>query len=77
MTKVPVDYRVETGVPVPVEVASKSIPIGNLDVGESILFPKARRAYVQTKASRLKKSDGMEFTVRVVDDKHCRVWRKA
>jgi hypothetical protein len=76
MAKVAVDYRVEDSVPIPVEVASKSIPLRDLRVGQSILFPRDRRAYVQTKASRLKR-EGKTYTVRVVDDKHCRVWRKA
>lgn len=72
---VPVDYKVEDSVPIPVRVANKSIPIEDLEVGQSILFPLDRRPYVQTKASRLKGS-GKVFTVSKVDDKNARVWRK-
>lgn len=74
--EVQIDYRVEDGIPVPVSVGSTSIPLRELQVGQSILFPRSRRAYIQTKASRLKK-EGMKFTVRTVDDKNCRVWREA
>jgi urease accessory protein UreE len=74
--RVTVNYPIEEGIAIPVKVASKSIPIQNLEVGQSLLFPLDRRSYVQTKASRLKSDEGRLYEVHKVDNKNCRIWRK-
>lgn len=73
MTDIQVDYTVDTGVPVPVR--TMAVPVGELGVGESVLFPIEKRPTVQSRASKLKKSRGMEFTIKKVSDTECRVWR--
>lgn len=72
MTDIPVEYTVDEGVPVPV---SRGLPLTTLEIGQSILFDTSRRAYVQTRVSRIKAQTGKEFKVRKVSDKSCRVWR--
>lgn len=74
MVKIKVHYQVDKGVPIPVS-RRPGLPLNELEVDESILFPKERRSYVQTRASKVAKETGKEFTVRVVDDTNCRVWR--
>lgn len=58
--------------PIPVRV---SHPMDRLEVGESYSFPLAKRASVQTTASRIKKEHGKEFTIKKIDDEVARVWR--
>lgn len=77
MANIPVDHVIENDVPIPVEVSSRVMPLRGLEVGQSILFPRERERYVRTKAARLKKSEGLVYTVHVVDEKHARVWRTA
>lgn len=73
---IPVRYEVEDSVPIPVHRAPyNAVPLSELEVGESILFPRADRSKVQTQASRLKKAKKGVFTIRVIDESHCRVWR--
>lgn len=78
MTKVPV-YKIDKDVPVPeapdpVELNS-SMPLEDLEVGESFEFPADKRSYVQSRVSGLKRRKGLEFTVRRMDELTCRVWR--
>lgn len=69
-----VDYKVETGVPIPVQ-RSEPLPLRGLKVGESILFPMKRRTTIMSYASRLKRKEGMQFTTKKVDENSCRIWR--
>lgn len=71
---IPVKYEMETGVEVPVGRLG-SIPLQQMEVGGSFVFPKGKRQSVSAKASKLKKARGMEYTVRTLDEKNCRVWR--
>jgi len=73
--KIDVQYEVETGVPVPVRNTSPRLSIGRLEVGQSIVFSLEKRATVQSNASRIKKYEGKEFTIKKIDDKQCRIWR--
>lgn len=67
---------IENDVPLPEERSGyKSIPLSDLDVGESMLFSQAERSKVQSHASRLKKSKGKVFTIRAIDKDKVRVWR--
>lgn len=70
------EFKIDSDVPIPApKSSSPNVPIENLQVGESILFDKELRPKVQIAASRLKQAEGKEYTVRVVDDNNCRVWR--
>lgn len=71
------DISIDKGVPLPKkrQPTIAQYPIDKLDVKESILFPKEHRNRVQVLVTNYKKRSGKEFTVRVVDDKNCRVWR--
>lgn len=72
MVKIPVT-TIDTGVPIPDSVVN--YPLKDLDVGDSFVFPKEKRASVQSKASLVKKETGREFTVSKIDDTNCRIWR--
>jgi hypothetical protein len=67
-------FNIEADVPMP-EPFKGSLPLDNLEVGESFEFDSELRNKAQSLATRLKKSKGKEFTVRLVNEKHCRVWR--
>lgn len=73
MVHIPVDVKVDEGVPIPVQRIS--VPLDSLEVGQSFEFPLAKRSSVQSLASRLKKSTGKTFTVRTIDQNKARVWR--
>jgi len=66
-------YKIESGVP----MADYNVlpPLDLMDVGDSVVFPIKKRPSVQTVASRLKKEQGKEFTVRRLDQDSGRVWR--
>lgn len=72
MTKVPV-YQIESDVPIPDEPGS--VPLDELDQGDSIAFPLEQRPTVQSRASKLKSQTGKEFTIRKLDEDTARVWR--
>lgn len=76
MSKVPI-YTIDSGVPAPNDgvPTRERVPIGQLEVGESILFPKELRPAVIGLAHRLKKSESKKFTVKKMDDNNSRVWR--
>jgi hypothetical protein len=73
MAKVKV-YPVDKDVPIP-DASRATVPIDTLEPGESILFPSEERNNVQSRASHLKRQKNKEFTIRMVDDSSCRVWR--
>lgn len=73
MRNIPI-YQVDSGVPIPQE-RLEQLPLEKLEVGESFLFPLAKRRSVQTVASRMKKEKGKEFTVRKMDENNARIWR--
>lgn len=76
MTKATV-FTIDTGVPVPAKEPStrEQVPVHQLDVGESILFPLELRRAVSSIASRLKESDGKKFTIRKEGAANARIWR--
>jgi hypothetical protein len=63
---------IDTAVPIP---GRASYPLEALKVGESFLFPVSKRTSVQSRVSRLKREQGLEFTVKKMDNDNCRVWR--
>lgn len=65
---------IEDSVPIPVRV-EEAIPIRELKVGQSVAFDLDKRSYVQSVASRLKRTRGMEYTVRKTSPSQCRIWR--
>lgn len=73
MAKIPV-ISVDDGVPVPA-MSIEGLPLAELKVGESILFPLEFRSKVAIQASRIKKNSDMEFTVRKENGNKCRIWR--
>lgn len=73
MSDIKVDYTIDSGVPIPVRTAP--LPLDELKVGESVLFPIKRRGAIQGRASSIKKSTNKEFTVKRVSDTEARIWR--
>ena len=76
MKKVDV-FEVEQGVPIP-KVSQRTsgiVPIGLLEVGDSIVFSAKLRPRVASYASQLKRRKGLEYTIRLIDPENCRVWR--
>lgn len=71
---IPVKYKKTDSIPIPV-LPAEPIPLGDLEVGESILIARSDRSRAQVLASRLKQKKRGVFTIRVVDTTHCRVWR--
>lgn len=69
-------YQIDSGVPIP-QGSFGRIPIADLEIGDSFLFPIEKRRSVQTIASRVKKDTGRDFTIKKMDDNTCRVWRTA
>ena len=69
-------YKVEKDVPIP-EPKKRSgvVPLSSLGVGESVEFPANLRRNVASSASRIKRKEGKDFTIRIVDEENCRVWR--
>ena len=66
--------EIESSEPIPVRI-EHSVPLEKLEVGQSILFPLVLRANVQSKASRVKRMTGKNFTIKKLNDKSARVWR--
>ena len=66
--------QIDSGIPIPEERLSK-LPLNVLKVGESFVFSRAKRASVQTQASKIKADTGKVFTIRVIDENNCRIWR--
>lgn len=74
--EIPVDYKIDKGVPIPVDRRSYSVlPLKTMAVGESFVFPREKRSTVQSRASHIKKATGKEFSVRVINELECRIWR--
>lgn len=65
-------FTVERQVPIP---NKENVPVKELEVGDSVAFPEFKRNAVASTASRLKKEEGKEFTVRKIGENTCRVWR--
>jgi len=60
MAKVPI-YSIDSGVPVP--PMGRGMPLNQLDVGESFVFPQEKRQSVLTMANRIKRQTGKEFAL--------------
>lgn len=67
-------YQIDSSTPLPPERGQ--LPLDQLEVGESFLFPLEERKKVQSLASNIKARNGKLFTVRKQDDLIGRVWRK-
>lgn len=72
MKKIPVDYKVDKDVPIPVRTGPD---IGRLEVGESMEFPLNMRPWVASHASRLKRSQGKTYTIKKINASAARIWR--
>lgn len=77
MSKIPVDYKVDDNVPVPVRGTSALKTLRNLKPGQSILFPAEKRATIASTASRLKARENMAFVIKTIDKDSFRIWREA
>lgn len=64
--------NIEDSVPIPVR---KGLPLKDLEVGQSVVFPRLDRASVQSRASVIKRETGKTFTIKKLDDDTCRIWR--
>jgi hypothetical protein len=73
--EIQVEYTIDKGVPIPVRRAADPVPVSKLKVGDSLVFPLAKRATVASNASRIKKVRGWEYTIKKISDTECRVWR--
>ena len=71
MKKIAIKHPIDRGVPIPV---SQALPLGSMEVGDSIEFPVADRPKVAVRASILKRQ-GMTFTIRKTSEGKCRIWR--
>lgn len=69
----PKEYKVESNVPSPFRGLYKVVR--DMDVDESITFPRQRRPVMATYASRLKKDSGKVYTLSNVDEETSRIWR--
>jgi hypothetical protein len=70
---VPKLFKIVKDIPLP--ESKTQVPLNELDIGESFLFPIGLRAKVQVLASHMKKRQGKKYEVHKVDDKFARVWR--
>lgn len=68
-------FRIDSDIPIPKPIETPSVPLEDLQVGESILFDLELRSKVQMSATRLKQATSKEFTVRKVSEKDARIWR--
>lgn len=71
MSKIEV-YKIESNVKVPTRAFP---PLNLLEVDDSIQFSLDKRRSVQTVASKLKREQGKEFTVKKIDNTTARIWR--
>lgn len=71
-------YKIEHDIPVPDDAKQPSarelVPIDELEVGDSVEFPRKLQTSVATIASRLRR-DGKSFTIKKVDEENARIWR--
>ena len=66
-------YQIDNAIPVP----GDGLPINQLEVGESFVFPIEKRSQIQVAASTLKRRQGKVFVVRKQNEEFARIWRKA
>jgi hypothetical protein len=71
-----VDLQIEKGIPVPEKGQGKGVSFAQflrgVEVGDSFLFPKAKRASL---TGSLRLASPAKFTSRSVDETNVRVWR--
>lgn len=67
-------FLIEEDVPIPEQNTLSKGQLLEMNVGDSIAFPKSWRNKIQSKVTRLKQ-EGMNYTIRVVDADTCRIWR--
>lgn len=65
--------EIDSSVPIP--ETAKKVPVGRLEVGESILFPLSKRGLVQNAATYQKRKYGRTYTVKKQDVETARIWR--
>jgi hypothetical protein len=67
-------YKIDKNIPLP-EPEVGSVPLNDMEVGDSVQFPIEERSRVLTNAGSLKRRKGKVFTVKTLDENNCRVWR--
>lgn len=72
------DYRVEDGAPPPPppRACTRRYPFAGMEVGQSFPAPLGDRERIQSAASHMRRTRGMRFVVRRVDDFTIRIWRE-
>jgi len=68
------DYKIDKNIPIPY-YEPYELPLREMQVGDSVEFPEKIRACVATRASSLRRVEGLQFTLRKTGDGTCRVWR--
>lgn len=66
-------YKISNDIPLPEQ--NNKVPLNELSVGESFLFPVKLRPMVQVMASKIKKRQGKVYEIHKVDASSVRVWR--
>lgn len=68
-------YQVDSAVPLP--DGKQPLPLRQLNIGESFVFPIERRASISSMATIFGKKTDRKFTIRKEGDNLCRIWRSA
>ena len=71
---------IESGIPIPSSGGQRNRPgltstLRALQVGDSFVVPKERRAALSVAMMRERLRNGTEFTSRLIDDGRVRTWR--
>jgi hypothetical protein len=72
--------EIEKNIPLPAAATAKgqnTIPLGEMEVGDSVAVPAVRRGTLSTAIRRERFRSGKLFATRVVDAETIRVWRTA
>jgi len=68
------DYKIDKNVPIP-DNGRLILPLREMQVGDSIEFPKNKRPNVANMVNFLSRIENLKFTIRKTGDETCRVWR--
>lgn len=66
--------NIENEVPIPIK-RSAQVPLRELEVGQSVVFPLEHRPNIQSMASRTKRETGKAFTIKKLSEIEARIWR--
>ena len=68
------DYKIDKNIPIPY-YEPYELPLREMQVGDSIEFPEKQRTSIASRASFLRRVEGLQFAIRKTGDGTCRVWR--